>query len=272
VTMPRSTADYNEAKRKFNEQWLATGKGRPTSPAGPSIDMPQHRTYIWLGRAVSNCCSYYILAGALAFSATLLILAAGESTSHPNPDAVLLATPAAASFAVSTDCAFGRGLEPPAPFTSAITSAASTVNSAVSMATAHVKSACICKQGGDTAALLDFMADYVHSVNPKVDSERVATLLADAGAAGGVDPLLLLALARYESTFNIGDVNPRSHCRGLLQISPCHKRAMKRAGLNFYSERDRLAFACMMIDAQGLRPWTVRRRALALYEELRGEL
>jgi soluble lytic murein transglycosylase-like protein len=106
---------------------------------------------------------------------------------------------------------------------------------------------------------------------PDVDAEQVANLLVDAGTANGVDPLLLMCLARYESTFNVADVGAAGE-RGLLQVHPCHRRAMKRAGLDFYTEADRLAFACRLYNAQGLKPWTVRRRALALYDELRGEV
>ena len=46
---------------------------------------------------------------------------------------------------------------------------------------------------------------------------------------------------------------------------------MKRAGLDFYCERDRLTFACQLFGERGLQPWAVRRRAMKLYKELTDE-
>jgi len=152
---------------------------------------------------------------------------------------------------------------------SALNSAVATVNYAAQQAAAAVNNA-PSKQAGSDARLLDFMQAYIAEVNGAVDAAAVVALLYEAGTANGVDPLLLLALARYESRFNIADVGGAGE-RGLLQIHPCHKRSMKRAGLDFYSEADRLTFACMMMKRSGLKPWTVRRRAMKLYEQIKGE-
>lgn len=74
------------------------------------------------------------------------------------------------------------------------------------------------------------------------------------------DPLLLACLAKPESRFNEGAIG-RAGERGLLQVHPCHKRSMARMGLDFMSGPDRIAFACVLWNAQGLRPWSTRRAA-----------
>jgi soluble lytic murein transglycosylase-like protein len=78
------------------------------------------------------------------------------------------------------------------------------------------------------------------------------------------DPLLFACLARYESHFKDSSIGSAGE-RGMLQIHPCHKRSMKRLGLNFYSGKERIAYGCILWQAQGLKPWAVRTRAMKDY-------
>jgi hypothetical protein len=98
------------------------------------------------------------------------------------------------------------------------------------------------------------------------DTTSIATLLLTgieiARNAGYTtpDPLLLACLAKPESKFDDGAVGHAGE-RGLLQIHPCHKRSMARMGLDFNNSADRVAFACVLWDGSGLRPWSTRRAA-----------
>lgn len=79
------------------------------------------------------------------------------------------------------------------------------------------------------------------------------------------DPLLLACLAKPESKFDDGAVGSAGE-RGLLQVHPCHKRSMAKIGLDFNTGTDRVAYACVLWDASGLRPWTTRRAAQRDYQ------
>jgi hypothetical protein len=126
-------------------------------------------------------------------------------------------------------------------------------------------------QEGDAAnvnsACVSRVAAYIAECNPRVDSLALARMFVAAEAPGGMDALMMACLARYESGFDTGCTGGAGE-RGLLQVHPCHRRAMREAGLDFASERDRLAFAQNLYKARGLRPWTVRRRALRDYRSL----
>jgi hypothetical protein len=82
------------------------------------------------------------------------------------------------------------------------------------------------------------------------------------------DPLLLACLAKPESNFNDGAVG-RAGERGLLQVHPCHKRSMARLGLDFTDGADRVAYACVLWSASGLKPWSTRRAAQRDYSAWR---
>lgn len=98
------------------------------------------------------------------------------------------------------------------------------------------------------------------------DSEATAALLLSgieiARQAGYAtpEPLLLACLAQAESHFDDSAVG-RAGERGLLQVHPCHKRAMKKLGLDYLNGAHRVAYACVLWDARGLKPWTTRRAA-----------
>lgn len=108
------------------------------------------------------------------------------------------------------------------------------------------------------------------------DVDGVAALLLtgiDIAARGDCitpDPLLLACIARPESGFDDSCVGAAGE-RGLLQVHPCHKRAMRAAGLDFADGADRIAFACQLWAARGLLPWTTRRAALRDYRRYCGE-
>jgi len=140
-------------------------------------------------------------------------------------------------------------------------------------------------------------AEYIASVNPNVDAEAVATELVQASLRANLgEPgnfWLLVALARYESTFDpnaVGDAGER----GLLQLHPVHWDEEYRrrlglipvtpplvsAGLTPDNFADCTLYAAIMLStsiakgkslAQALRPWTPRKRVLRLYWELKGE-
>lgn len=54
------------------------------------------------------------------------------------------------------------------------------------------------------------------------EARDVAEAIYDAAVAEDVDASLLLALAYRESTLNVKEINPKTRCRGLMQIAPVH--------------------------------------------------
>ena len=116
----------------------------------------------------------------------------------------------------------------------------------------------------------NFMVDYVHRYNPKIDPAPVVWAILHACYDGDCDPIWMMVYARRESTFNVADRNRSTGCMGLMQIHPCHRKSMKAMGLDFDSEHDRLLFACYLKHAQGNRPWAVRSAAEPEYRKLVG--
>lgn len=119
-------------------------------------------------------------------------------------------------------------------------------------------------------------AQYIARVNPHVDADAVARMIVQASAEAGLEPpggyRLLLAVAKYESSFRPKAVNPTSGCRGLLQVHPVHFKPMRAAGLDPDDPYDCLLYGALMISwslkkgrslRAALQPWAVRRRALA---------
>jgi len=113
---------------------------------------------------------------------------------------------------------------------------------------------------------------YINSVNPEVNAREVARLLITASWEAGLDPgfWLLVAISEFETHFRLRRIGKGGE-RGLLQIHPIHKTSMRRAGLDFYAERDRLLFGAQLITGRlskgeslpsALRPWTVHLDAL----------
>lgn len=82
------------------------------------------------------------------------------------------------------------------------------------------------------------------------------------------DPLLLACIARPESHFDDAAVGSAGE-RGLLQVHPCHQRGMQRLGWDFTDGADRVAYACVLWDSSGLRPWSTRRAAQRDYNTWR---
>lgn len=113
------------------------------------------------------------------------------------------------------------------------------------------------------------LEQYIAKVNKRVDSAAVAAALIAAGEAHSVDPWLLAAIARYESSMRM-DARGAAGERGLVQVHPIHRKRMARLGLDFGSERDRLDFACRLYLERGLKPWSVRRKALKEYKRIKG--
>lgn len=129
-----------------------------------------------------------------------------------------------------------------------------------------------------------YIADYVAGVNPTVDASDVASIICMAADEQGLDPWLLTALARYESTFQINlrgkggkDSSGIRGEHGLLQVHPCHERRFKDAGCRWGDPLDSTRFGAMMISTslaagrtlyRSLSPWAVRARALRAYAQM----
>ena len=130
------------------------------------------------------------------------------------------------------------------------------------------------------AAKISAAADYIAKVNPEVDTQAVATELVHASFYANLEPgfWLLVALARYESTFR-PDAVGRAGERGLLQVHPVHFRAMRKAGLDPAKHADCTLWGALMV-ASGLSqgkslsaavaPWIARSGAIRLYRQLVG--
>jgi hypothetical protein len=73
----------------------------------------------------------------------------------------------------------------------------------------------------------------------------------------GKDALLWAIIVRRESGYNLTARNRSTHCYGLFQLHPCHRRALERAGGDWHSVEDQAAWAAQMYRSQGTRPWAV---------------
>lgn len=69
-----------------------------------------------------------------------------------------------------------------------------------------------------------------------------------------------------ESGYKTTARNRTSGCTGLLQIHPCHKKAMLRLGLDFNYEGDRIVFGAHLYQQGGWRPWSPSKRGRAKHK------
>lgn len=115
------------------------------------------------------------------------------------------------------------------------------------------------------------IARYIRDCDPSLDADSLARTFWDSGTAGGMSPLLMASLGRYESSFDPGDIGAAGEL-GMLQVHPIHRHSMSRAGLQFGNREDELAFACILYRSEGLRPWAVRAKAQRDYERLLADL
>jgi len=121
---------------------------------------------------------------------------------------------------------------------------------------------------------------FIHSINAEVDARAVAKELVfasyNANLSEPANYKLLLAIARYESTFDpdaVGDAGER----GLLQLHPIHFNAVRAAGLDPDNFADCTLYAAIMLSTsiakgksleQALEPWAVGERALELFNDM----
>ncbi len=80
---------------------------------------------------------------------------------------------------------------------------------------------------------------------------------------------LLFALAKPESGFSMKCIGGAGE-RGLLQCHPCHQAAMRRAGLDWTDEHDRLTFCLRCLIFPHLDAGQSLRRALSAWPNTRG--
>jgi hypothetical protein len=76
-------------------------------------------------------------------------------------------------------------------------------------------------------------------------------------------PDLLVRVASCESSFLPDAYNPKngSHDGGVFQISEkYHGERLKELGLNPYDVRDNLAYARLLYEESGLKPWAASKR------------
>ena len=121
---------------------------------------------------------------------------------------------------------------------------------------------------------------HIRTVNTDVDARAVAKELVfasyNANLGEPANYKLLLAIARYESTFDPDAIGAAGE-RGLLQLHPCHCDNVRLAGLDPTKHEDCTLYAAIMLATsiakgktleQALEPWTVGKRALALFEDM----
>lgn len=117
-------------------------------------------------------------------------------------------------------------------------------------------------------AMSEFLFEYIEESNTSLTEEQV-TEVVDL-LTQTEDPLRYAAIAKYESTFRVSARGAAGE-RGLVQIHPCHKGSMRKCGLDFGSEVDRIAFAEQLFASRGWQPWSVRKRATREYARLQDE-
>ena len=126
---------------------------------------------------------------------------------------------------------------------------------------------------------------YILRYNPHAEERVVAEMLVKASFSAQLtqpaDYRVLLALARFESTYRLGAINPTSGARGLIQLMPLHDDNIRAAGLDPDDEYDRLLYGALMIrwamdkgDSlhHALRAWRfqgVRGRALSAFRRMK---
>ena len=73
------------------------------------------------------------------------------------------------------------------------------------------------------------------------------------------DPHTALAIARCESGLNPEAYNPNnsngSVDRGVFQLNSVHDERVESLGLDVWNVEDNIAFARMLYDESGFRPW-----------------
>jgi len=127
--------------------------------------------------------------------------------------------------------------------------------------------------------------NYIASVNRHVDAAHVAYLFVSTSWKARMDPpanfWLFVAIAAddggRESSFYVDCLGGAGE-RGLLQVHPNHRDSMRRMGLDYDKEPDRLMWAAIHIRQQlakghslyhALLPWRARRdQALRLFRRL----
>jgi len=123
---------------------------------------------------------------------------------------------------------------------------------------------------------------YILSVNPCAkDSALAAKYLVDASheAQLGWGWRLLAAISRYETgeKFNV-KARGKAGERGLLQVHPIHRQAVKDAGLDYNDPFDCVLYGAVMLAIserkgynlhRALEPWSVRELAIKEYRRIR---
>lgn len=78
------------------------------------------------------------------------------------------------------------------------------------------------------------------------------------------DPHTAVAIARCESGLNPKAYNPKNTNGttdgGLFQINSTHYKRMEKLGLDPYDVRDNAAFARMLYEESGWRPWVCAKK------------
>lgn len=69
-----------------------------------------------------------------------------------------------------------------------------------------------------------------------------------------------------ESGYRTAARNRSSGCTGLIQIHPCHRKAMSKLGLDFDYEGDRIEYGAHLYQQSGWRPWAPSKRGRAKHK------
>jgi hypothetical protein len=101
---------------------------------------------------------------------------------------------------------------------------------------------------------------YIQNRNAKACAPFIAKIIYDQF---GPDAMLMTIVAWWESGFNLTARNETSGCYGIFQLSPGHKKAMAKLGLDFHNPEHQAKFAKILFDARGLKPWVVGPKAKA---------
>jgi hypothetical protein len=217
-----------------------------------SLDTPQDRV-----RKGQPCCILPVLFVATASATILALSAAYPSSSFPYSR---LPATSRAVFAGVTDAARRLPANHPSVMSTwaAVDSATPTAKAAAlktycgnaSIARGKVRTGLAAASGTlpDPA-----VAAYIARYSPE-QAEYIADLLF---RHFGKDALLWAIIVRRESGYNITARNRSTHCYGLFQLHPCHRRALERADGDWHSVEDQAAWAAQMYRSQGTRPWAV---------------
>lgn len=129
---------------------------------------------------------------------------------------------------------------------------------------------------------LEFAEKYIAQANPHVDAHEVALAILDGQFMFPAVPVrLLLPVIKRESNFEITARNRGTNCYGLCQLMHrYHYGPMTAAGLDWYSARDNVFYACYHVQREldsgkslyrACRWWEVRPGAWAEYLQLKKE-